>query len=317
MFQMLAILDHMGRHATLFLAGGALFGLSLPQASALARPLLAPLVMILLTMALMRVRWSEVMTQARRPAVPLLGTLWLLLVSAPLMAGALALVGSFESPGVRTGMVLMAAASPIVSAPAIAMMMGLPLPLCLSVTLLATALVPLSVPWIATGLLHLPVAIDAPALALRMALIVGGALALAPLARWVTTPHWRERNAQRLDGVAVILLFAFALAIMDEVSGPLSTDPTRVARLIGLSFSLCGGMMLVTALAFAPFGRPAALGLGYIASSRNMGLLLAGLPAGFDPDIGLWFAVAQFPLYMLPAMARPLVRRLTDSGRAD
>jgi BASS family bile acid:Na+ symporter len=309
-----ALLDRLGRHATLFLAGGALFGLSLPQLSALARPLLAPLVMVLLALALMRIPWAEIAAQARRPAAPALGVAWLLVASAPLMAGALALVGPLESPGVQTAMVLMAAGSPIVSAPAIAMMMGLPLAPCLTVTLLATALAPLSVPWLAASVLHLPVTLDAGALAARMAGIVAGGLVLAALARGLTTAAWRGRNARRLDGVAVILLFVFALAIMEEVAGTLSADPARVARLIGLSFVLCGGMMAVTTLVFLPFGRPTALGLGYIASSRNMGLLLAGLPAGADPGIGLWFAVAQFPLYMLPMMARPVVSGALRAG---
>ncbi|MQX35980.1 hypothetical protein [Roseospira navarrensis] len=305
------LLDRLGRHGTLVLAGGALFGLSLPQLSALARPALGPLVMVLLALALMRVRWAEILAQVRRPAVVGLAAVWLLVASPALMAGALALVGPVAAPGVETGMVLMAASAPIVSAPAIALMMGLPLPLSLSVTLLATVLVPLSVPWVAAGMLHLPVTLDAAMLGQRMAMVVAGGLLLALLGRRVTSEAWRTRHARRLDGVAVLVLFAFALAVMDAVTAPLAADPARVLRLIGLSFVLCGGMMAATALVFAPFGRAAALGLGYIASSRNMGVILAALPAGAHPEVALWFAVAQFPLYMLPALIRPLVRRLS------
>jgi BASS family bile acid:Na+ symporter len=47
-----------------------------------------------------------------------------------------------------------------------------------------------------------------------------------------------------------------------------------------------------------------------------MGLLLAALPAGVDPDIALFFALAQIPMYVLPALIRPLVRRLVPAGGA-
>jgi BASS family bile acid:Na+ symporter len=134
---------------------------------------------------------------------------------------------------------------------------------------------------------------------------------VAALARRLTATEWRVRQGRRLDGLAVVMLFGFALAIMDGVGPVLEAEPARVLGLIGLSFLACGGMMAATTLAFWPAGRRAALGLGYLSSSRNMGVLLAGLPAGADPDIALWFALAQFPLYMLPALIRPLVRRVT------
>ncbi len=37
-----------------------------------------------------------------------------------------------------------------------------------------------------------------------------------------------------------------------------------------------------------------------------MGLLLAVLPAGLHHDIALYFALAQFPIYILPALLKPL-----------
>jgi BASS family bile acid:Na+ symporter len=41
-----------------------------------------------------------------------------------------------------------------------------------------------------------------------------------------------------------------------------------------------------------------------------MGLLLAAVPASADFDVVLFFAVAQLPMYMLPALLLPLYRRL-------
>lgn len=310
-----AVLEHLGRHATLVLAGGALFGLALPHLSALTRPLLAPLVVALLALALMRVRRADLVARLRRPAAILLGAAWLLLGTAPLVALGLALVGPLDTPATESAMVLMAASAPITAAPAIALMMGLPLPVCLTTTLLATVLTPITLPALTVGLLDMPVTVDATALTGRLASVVGSGAILAVGLRRLTSEDWRVRHARRLDGVAVVLLFGFAVAIMGGVGETLATDPARVLRLIALSFVLCGGMMAATALVFWPFGRETALGLGYIASSRNMGILLAGMPTGGDPDVLLWFALAQFPLYMLPALARPVVGRLLRGGR--
>ena len=41
-----------------------------------------------------------------------------------------------------------------------------------------------------------------------------------------------------------------------------------------------------------------------------MGLLLVVLPAGLHPDIALYFALAQFPIFILPAVLKPLYGRL-------
>jgi len=69
-------------------------------------------------------------------------------------------------------------------------------------------------------------------------------------------------------------------------------------------------LQLLGALLFWPLGLRRALTIGLTTGNRNMGLLLAVLPAGVDPDITLFFALAQVPMYVLPALSRPLVRRL-------
>ena len=59
--------------------------------------------------------------------------------------------------------------------------------------------------------------------------------------------------------------------------------------------------------------------MGLVTGNCNMGLLLAALPRGADPDVALYFAVAQLPMYMLPALVAPLYRRLlaAEGGSAD
>jgi len=68
--------------------------------------------------------------------------------------------------------------------------------------------------------------------------------------------------------------------------------------------------MAVTALAFLPAGRGRAFAIGLIAGSRNIGLMLTA--TGFlVPDVAwLYFALAQFPIYLLPHLLKPLARRM-------
>ena len=87
--------------------------------------------------------------------------------------------------------------------------------------------------------------------------------------------------------------------------------------ILGLLFCgsiICQGFLhllqLAGGLLFAPLGCRLALTAGLLLGNRNMGLLLVALPAGSDPDIGLFLAVGQIPIYTLPALTLPIYRKL-------
>jgi BASS family bile acid:Na+ symporter len=66
----------------------------------------------------------------------------------------------------------------------------------------------------------------------------------------------------------------------------------------------------LTFLVFTAAGRGRAFAIGLMASQRNMGLMLAAV-AGTVPDLTwLYFALAQFPIYLLPQILKPLANRL-------
>jgi BASS family bile acid:Na+ symporter len=50
--------------------------------------------------------------------------------------------------------------------------------------------------------------------------------------------------------------------------------------------------------------------VGYCSGGRHNALLMAVLPATADPDIFLFIAAVQFPIYIIPALLQPLYRRL-------
>ena len=152
------ILDYLGRHATLFLAFGALLGLVFPQLASLARPLLLLGLVIPLVIALVRLDWGAISAYARRPLAVALTVAWLLLISPVLMW---LVLKPFNLPqALVQALVLMSAAAPIVSCAALCLITGLDAALAVVVVIASTALMPVSLPWVALALLGLEIDID-------------------------------------------------------------------------------------------------------------------------------------------------------------
>jgi BASS family bile acid:Na+ symporter len=105
-------------------------------------------------------------------------------------------------------------------------------------------------------------------------------------------------------------MVGFAVAIMEGVTDTAMVDPQRVAlwTLAGLA---ANPLLQVLGYAGTRFlGRNRGLTVGLMMGNRNMGLLLAALPAGADPGVALFFAVAQIPMYTLPALQKRLYQRI-------
>jgi BASS family bile acid:Na+ symporter len=99
---------------------------------------------------------------------------------------------------------------------------------------------------------------------------------------------------------------------MEGVTGHFRADPLFAIALTALAFALALALIAVTALVFLRAGRARAFAIGLIAGNRNIGLMLAA--TGFAvPDVAwLYFALAQFPIYLLPHLLKPLAKRLAD-----
>ena len=302
----LGVLD---RHATKFLAASVFLALALPDLAALMRPLLAPSVWGILVLAMLRTDWAVLGQHVKRPRRIAAALVWLLL-ACPLGLW-LALRGfGMESDGVAQAVVLMATAPPLMSTPALALIIGLDGALALVLMLAAMFLAPLVLPFMTFGLLGLEIELSPWEFAARLIFMVGSAgLAALALRRRRGAPRVAalEKNA---NGIVVMLMLVFAIAIMDGVTARLAADPLYVGALLAIAFLVQALLQAATALGFLWLGRRAAFTVGFLAGNRNMGLLLAVLPTGLHPDIVLYFALAQFPIYILPALLKPLYARL-------
>jgi BASS family bile acid:Na+ symporter len=141
-------------------------------------------------------------------------------------------------------------------------------------------------------------------------LIIAGCALAAGGIRLITGRRFIEAQREALDGLSVIAMSMFAIAAMDDTIDHFRADPVLVVKLAALAFLLALASIGVTAIVFKRAGRARAFAIGHIAGNRNIGLMLAA--TGFAiPDIAwLYFTVAQFPIYLLPHLLKPLARRL-------
>ena len=149
----------------------------------------------------------------------------------------------------------MAASSPIVSSVAIALIIGLDATLAIVAVLLCTALVPLTLPPMAAALVGVTLEIGIGTFMLRLALLVGAAFAAAWLIRRVVPPARLAAQRELLDGLTVINLVLFGLAIMDGVTAYAFERPAYVLLALVAAYAFNLALQAAGYLAFRKLGR--------------------------------------------------------------
>lgn len=305
-----AALSFIGRHGTLFAAGSIFVGLAAPPLAAAFKPYLGPAILVMLTLAFLRVDPAELRRHWTRPGLTAAAVAWSMLV-VPAVLGTLAMTMGLGHlmPGLYFMLVLQLAAPGLMSSPALAALLGLDVALTLASLIVSAAVVPLTA-WLFTHI-FLGKALIAPAnFALMLFAYIAGSAFAATLIRRLTGRRFIEAQKLQIDGLSVIAFTYFAIAAMDRVTAHIISDPLLVLGLTALAFALALGLIAVTTLVFLPAGRARALAIGLIAGNRNIGLMLAATGFAVSDVSWLYFALAQFPIYLLPHLLRPLARRV-------
>lgn len=301
-----------GRATTLLPLSVAL-GLVFQDLAAAMKPLAPPLVVLLLVFAMLRIDVAAIAGWLRRPLVPALLCAAMLVVLPVLAAAGIARLGLPE--GLALGLAVWALCPALTSAPAVGGFLGLDRALALVVSTATNLLVPLTLPPLALLLLGLDLEIGVGALGLRLVVLVGGAAAIV----WLLRRRFGARieaHAAAVDGAAVVVLMVFAIPLFDGATARAIAEPWRVAGFVAAAFALSAALNLAAALPFLAMGVRTGLTAGFLSGGRNIALLLAVLPATVDPDLFLFIAAAQFPIYIMPTLLRPLCRRLLPQNGA-
>lgn len=304
----MALISFLSRHAAWVLAIGVFAGLLLPTAASLLRPLLPLAVGGLLVLSVMQTDTDGLRRRLTQPVVPLAAVLFMLCALPAATWGLLTLSNVPEH--LKTPIVLMAAAPPIMSAPAMALLLRLNATLMLVIVVSATLLAPFTLGVAAEVFVASGLDIDPANLALRLAGFILGCFLLATLLRKAIGVTRIERHKSMLDVIGLIFFLTFAVAVMDGVSVRIEQQTNHVLALLGIAFLANVLLQCTSGAAFYLTGVQNALTIAFASGNRNMGLLLAVLPPGSAPDTLLYLAVAQIPLYTLPAILSPMYNSL-------
>lgn len=311
---MIAVLRFLGRNGTQVIASGVFLGLLVPGLSPLFTPLLVPAILLPLLIALLRLDASRLRALARAPLALLALLLWLLVLS-PLLVR-LALAPLAIDPPLSAYLVSNAACAPLLASGALALLLGLDVTLALTATVAATLLVPFTLPPLALGLAGMEVPMASHELALRLALLIGGCALVAALLRIRPGAAFFAARAVELDGLAVLALVAFSVAVMGEVREALRAAPGDVLTMLLAVFALNMGLQLSGSLLAWRSGARTALTVGLLSGNNNIGIVLAALADRAPESLLVYVALAQFPIYLLPILQKRLYRRLLSVDAA-
>jgi len=301
----------LARHARAILAAGIFAGLLLPDLAALLRPLMEAAVVASLSLSMLRIDWPAIFAWGQQPLRAGAAVGWILLGAPALTLAAATLLGL--PAGLAVALVFAAAAPPVTASPAFALLLGLDAPLALVILVVGTALLPLTLGPVAFWLLDLELSIGLGPFLLRVGIFIGIPFLVSGVSRAFVRRDWLDARAAGINGAIVLALVVFAVAIMDGVTARLLADPWTVAAFGGAAFVLNFALQALGTAAFLWMGRRQALTMGLSSGYRNMAIMLV-LTAGIaGPDMWLYVAMAQFPMYILPMLTNPLYRRLLEA----
>jgi BASS family bile acid:Na+ symporter len=308
----------LGRYGTQGFALSIVLGLALPQFSAAARPLLPVSIFCFTTVTFMRADLGVIAGLIRRPGKLTVTSLWLIAWPAVLIGVALAVVGRDGlDPGLVLGLAIMGAAPPIMSSPAVAILYGFEPSLIIAGVILTTIVAPVIAPILVEILAGSTVPLDRWALSLRLLFFIGGGMAVATILRLSLGAVRIKAMKPNLDGFGVLMYFIFAIAAMDGVTRAAFETPQRVMLFLACAFGVSLVGLVVTSLALRPLRLSERFIVGYGAGQRNLGLLVAALGAGVPPTTFLFFALAQFPIYLMPWLLSGIAARIRRIERSD
>ena len=301
----------LGRQGTRAVAVILFIGIAVPPVGAVLKNYVTEAVFALLVIAFLRVNPAALRGHLRKPGLIGGVALWTM-VAVPLLTAGICLAIGLElrAPGLFLALMLQAVTSPMMAAPTLAALMGLDATLVLIALIATTALVPITAPLILEFFVGPVLAVSATALGIKLFAILAGSAAVAAVLRRILGADFLRRRKDEIDGVNIIFMFVFAASLMEALASGFLAHPVLVLGLgiLGLAVTLV--LLGSTYLLCIRSGRGPAFALAMMVTQRNLGLMLAAT-GGVLPDmVWLYFALAQFPIFLAPQLLMPLARRL-------
>jgi Ca2+/Na+ antiporter len=101
---------------------------------------------------------------------------------------------------------------------------------------------------------------------------------------------------------------------MASVPRNVIADPAFTIELFALVILVSCLLIELSMLIFARSGLDRSVPIAVLSALRNIGLIMATLGSSLPDLAWFYFAMAQFPIYLLPALLQPLAKRLRRGG---
>lgn len=303
------VLAFLARHGRLMLIAGLLAGALIPDLALALRPAIAPLIVGLLFLAVLRLG-PEGIVAGMRGLHRAAGLALFFQAALPLAAaGVFAALGVLAHP-LATGTVLVLAAAPITGSPNITLMAGGDPAPALRQLVIGTALLPLTV----VPVFMLMPAFGSPAAVVRAALELLGLILLAggvavALRRYGIV-RGNERAYLAMDGLAALLLGLVVIGLMSAIGPAFLNDRPAFFAALAAAFALNMPIQLAASALAARWQPSAAPAIGIVAGNRNAALFLSVLPAATIDELLLFIGCFQIPMYLTPFLLSGWFRRL-------
>lgn len=295
------------------LIAGLVAGAMSPALALWFRPLIAPLIVGLLFLAVLRLGPQGLVAGMRglhRAAMLAV----LLQMALPLAAAALfAAFGVLAHP-LAAGTVLVLAAAPITGSPNITLMAGGDPAPALRQLVIGTALLPLTV----VPVFMVMPAFGGPQAVARAAVELLGLIALAGGAavalRRFGVVRGDARSYLAMDGLAALLLGLVVIGLMSAIGPAFASDRPAFFAALAVVFALNLPIQLIASRLAAGRAPEAAPAIGIVAGNRNAALFLSVLPEATIDQLLLFIGCFQIPMYLTPFLLSRWFRRLTGRG---
>ncbi len=304
------------RHAVWFWASALFVGLAFQDLAAILRPIVFPFAVMTMMMSMTRMDWPQVRAYIRRPGLSLfVGTMTMVVSPVCIWLG---LKFVEIEDGLATGLVLIAAAPPLLSSLTYAIFLGLDDALAVTVSVPFNLLSPLIMPALLISFLELDLALGIASLTWRLALMVGLSFCGAWLIRKWVPAIGKGRMSHHIDAATVLFMTTFGIGVMDGISAIIINDPMKALTYVFAAVAFNAGMQLIATLSVWRLGGKLALTTGLVAGCRNVMLVIGAVSSSACSDIMLFLIVSQLPLYVFPAIQRPICRlilRITNGQK--
>lgn len=299
----------LARHGRLLLIAGLVAGAVSPALALWFRPLIAPLIVGLLFLAVLRLGPEGLASGMRGLHRAALLAILLQTVLPLVAAGIFALFGILTHP-LAIGIVLVLAAAPITGSPNITLMAGGDPAPALRQLVIGTALLPLTVVpiFMVMPAFGSPQAVMRASAELLGVIVVAGGVAVALHRLGIV--RGSSRSYQAMDGLAALLMGLVVIGLMSAIGPALASDRPAFLAALAAALALNIPLQLIASRLAVNAAPDAAPAMGIVAGNRNAALFFSVLPETTIDQLLLFIGCFQIPMYLTPFLLSGWFRRL-------